>query len=161
MLRGMLQEQYLVFQIIQPQISLKEIINISSGQEPEEANRLQNKVETDLLAYDSSTGAITYVGPSAAETRMNDKAGTGVGITDGQVSIGQSVGTSDNVTFNDLTVSGSLSINGTTTNIDTTNLVVEDHLIKLSKENSADCRYWILWFVWVVSNIQWSFQRCE
>ena len=61
-----------------------------------------------------------------------------MGITDGQVSIGQSVGTTDNVTFNDLTVSGNLSINGTTTTIDTANLVVEDPLIKLSKENTAD-----------------------
>ena len=70
--------------------------------------------------------------------RLDISGGTGVGITDGVVSIGQSVGTSDNVTFNNLTVSGDLAINGTTTTIDTASLVVEDHLIKLSKDNSAD-----------------------
>ena len=90
------------------------------------------------MSYNSSTGAITYSGPTAAETRAHFSAGTGVGITDGAISIGQSVGTTDNVTFNDLTVSGNISINGTTTTIDTASLVVEDPLIKLSKENSAD-----------------------
>ena len=64
--------------------------------------------------------------------------GTGVGITNGVVSIGQSVGTTDNVTFNNITVDGNITVNGETTTIDTTNLIVEDHLIKLSKENNAD-----------------------
>ena len=100
----MLQEQYLVFQIIQPQISLKEIINISLKPGPEASISYRFEIGDGSLAYDSSTGAITYVGPSAAETRAHFSGGTGVGITEGQVSDGQSVGTSDNVTFNDLTV---------------------------------------------------------
>ena len=90
------------------------------------------------LAYNNTSGVITYTGPSAAETRAHFTGGTGVAITDGSVAIGQSVATDSNVSFNDLTLSGNLTINGTTTNIDTTNLVVEDPLIKLSKNNSND-----------------------
>ena len=41
------------------------------------------------LSYDSSSGVITYVGPTASETRAHFSGGTGVGITDGVVSIGQ------------------------------------------------------------------------
>ena len=53
--------------------------------------------EDGSLAYDSSTGVVTYTGPSAAETRAHFSGGTGVGISNGQVSIGQSVGTTDDV----------------------------------------------------------------
>ena len=90
------------------------------------------------LAYDSSTGGFTYTGPSASETRAHFSGGTGVGISNGVVSIGQEVATTSNVTFNNITVDGNLTINGDTTTIDTTSLVVEDPLIKLSKENTSD-----------------------
>jgi len=51
------------------------------------------------LSYDSGTGVITYTGPSASEVRAHFSAGTGVAISSGQVSIGQAVATTDNVTF--------------------------------------------------------------
>ena len=51
------------------------------------------------LSYNNTTGAITYTGPSASETRAHFSGGTGVTITDGSVAIGQSVGTTDDVTF--------------------------------------------------------------
>ena len=38
------------------------------------------------LAYNNTTGVITYVGPSESETRAHFSGGTGVGITDGVVS---------------------------------------------------------------------------
>jgi len=75
-------------------------------------------------------------------------AGTGVTISSGEISIGQAVGTTDDVTFNNLSVngalntdditattvtasgnvviSGNLTVNGTTTTINTTELAVED-----------------------------------
>ena len=58
------------------------------------------------LSYDSTTGQITYIGPSATETRSHFSGGTGVSITNGAISIGQQVGTSDNVTFNELNIVG-------------------------------------------------------
>ena len=54
------------------------------------------------LAYNSTSGVITYTGPSAAETRAHFSAGTGVGIAAGEISIGQAVGTTDNLTFGNI-----------------------------------------------------------
>ena len=83
-------------------------------------------------AYNSSTGVITYTGPSAAEVRAHITAGTGVAISNGAVSIGQAVATSSDVTFADLTLSGDLTVNGDTTTVGTTNTVVSDNLIELN-----------------------------
>ena len=59
------------------------------------------------LSYDSSngTGVITYTGPSASETRAHFSGGTGVDISSGSISIGQSVATNANVQFNQVTAS--------------------------------------------------------
>lgn len=51
------------------------------------------------LSYDNSTGVITYTGPSASEVRAHFSGGTGVTITSGTIAIGQSVSTTDSVTF--------------------------------------------------------------
>ena len=51
------------------------------------------------LSYDSTTGVITYTGPNATEVRAHFTAGTGVGISNGQISIGQAVATTDAVQF--------------------------------------------------------------
>ena len=83
------------------------------------------------LAYNNSTGVITYTGPSASEVRAHITAGTGVSISSGEVSIGQAVATSSNVTFNDLVVSGNLTVNGSTTTVSSTNTTVEDALLEL------------------------------
>ena len=81
------------------------------------------------LAY--SGGTITYTGPSASETRAHFSGGTGVSINSGVVAIGQAVGTSSSPTFNDLTVSGNLTVNGTTTTVSSTNTTIEDKLLEL------------------------------
>jgi hypothetical protein len=64
-------------------------------------------------------------------------AGTGVTVSGTAVSIGQAIGTSDDVQFNDLQVdgnaivTGNLTVNGTTTTLSTTNSVISDTLIEL------------------------------
>ena len=69
------------------------------------ASLLVNDVSGDgSLTYDSATGVFTYTGPSAAEVRAHFSGGTGVTITDGSVAIGQSVGTTDDVTFGKVTM---------------------------------------------------------
>lgn len=55
------------------------------------------------LTYNAGTGVITYTGPSASEVRAHISAGTGVSITDGQISIGQAVATTSDVTFAQIT----------------------------------------------------------
>ena len=79
-----------------------------------------------------SAGAITYTGPSAAETRAHFSGGTGVSITNGVVAIGQAVGTTSNVTFNNAVVNGDLTVNGTTTTVNTETLNLADNQIVLN-----------------------------
>ena len=55
------------------------------------------------LAYNNSTGVITYAGPSASDVRAHFSAGTGIGISSGEISIGQAVATGSNVVFNQVT----------------------------------------------------------
>jgi hypothetical protein len=90
------------------------------------------------LSYNNTNGVITYTGPSATDVRAHFSAGTGVTITNGQVAIGQAVGTGSNVTFNDLTVSGNLTVSGTTTTVNTETINLADNIITLnSNETSA------------------------
>ena len=100
------------------------------------------------FSYDSATGAFTYTGPSAAEVRAHFSAGTGVAIADGVISIGQAVGTTSDVTFNDVTVngtlfsnditaadvtiSGNLIVSGTTTTVNTETIALADNVILLN-----------------------------
>ena len=89
------------------------------------------------LAYNNSTGVITYTGPSAAETRAHLSAGTGVGFSSGAFSIGQAVATTSDVQFADvsasgnLVVTGNLTVNGSTVTNSSTNTTIEDSLIEL------------------------------
>ena len=84
-----------------------------------------------------SAGAITYTGPSAAETRAHFSGGTGVSITDGVVAIGQAVGTTSNVTFNNTVVNGNLTVNGTTTTVNTETLNLADNQIVLNSNETG------------------------
>jgi len=66
-------------------------------------------------------------------------AGTGVSLTNNSgetatptIAIGQAVGTTDNVTFHDVTVSGDLTVTGTVNTVNETNLAVEDAFIYLN-----------------------------
>lgn len=90
------------------------------------------------LAYNSATGVITYTGPSAAEVRAHLVAGTGVGYDSatGVISIGQSVGTNDNVTFNDVVIQGDLQVTGTTTTVNSQTLEVTDNMIYMNAGES-------------------------
>jgi hypothetical protein len=91
------------------------------------------------LTYNNLTGVITYTGPSASEVRAHISAGTGVTVSNGQISIGQAVATTSNVQFNDLQVdgntiiTGNLTVNGTSTTLNVATLDVEDLNITVAK----------------------------
>jgi len=89
------------------------------------------------LSYNSGTGVITYTGPSAAEVRAHFSAGTGVTISSGQVAIGQAVGTTSNVTFNDLTVAGNLVVSGTTTTVNSNTVTIGDNILVLNSDEAG------------------------
>ena len=84
-----------------------------------------------------SAGAITYTGPSAADTRAHFSGGTGVSITNGVVAIGQAVGTTSDVTFNNAVVNGNLTVNGTTTTVNTETLNLADNQIVLNSNETG------------------------
>jgi hypothetical protein len=52
--------------------------------------------------------------------------------------IGQDLGTSANVTFQDLTVTGNVAFTGNTILVTANNLIVEDNIIQLAKDNTTD-----------------------
>lgn len=86
------------------------------------------------LAYNNSTGVLTYTGPSASEVRAHFTAGTGVTISSGEIAIGQAVGTTDSVTFSNVTADN-LTINGTTTTVNSVVYTVVDPLLHLADSN--------------------------
>ena len=83
------------------------------------------------LAYDNSTGVITYTGPSAAEVRAHLSAGTGVTYSSGAISIGQSVATTASPTFADINVTGNINVTGDLNTVSVTDLDVTDQTITL------------------------------
>jgi hypothetical protein len=111
------------------------------------------------LSYDTLSGILTFTGPSASEVRAHFSGGTGVTITDGVVAIGQPVSTSSSVTFANTTLTGvlygpsqfvidpaaqgditgeviilgDLTVQGTTTTINSTTVEVEDKNLVLAK----------------------------
>jgi hypothetical protein len=100
-------------------------------------------ITTNSIALGSSN--LSIAGGTGTDTvvvgtdTLTFAGGTGVAttVTNNQVSIaiGQAVGTTSNVTFNDLTVSGNLTVSGTTTTINTTNLNVAD--LNITVANNA------------------------
>ena len=89
------------------------------------------------VSYDSSTGVISYTGPSAAEVRTHISGGTGVTITNGEIAIGQSVATTDDVEFADLVLTGDLTVQGTTTTINTETINLADNIILLNSNETG------------------------
>jgi len=87
-----------------------------------------NDAEVSLAANDTDdlvegTTNLYYL-DSRVDAHLS--GGTGVTYSSGTIAIGQPVGTTDNVTFNDLTVDGDLIVNGSSTTLNTTTLDVED-----------------------------------
>lgn len=69
----------------------------------------------------------------------NLAAGTGVTLSGDTLSIGQAVGTSNDVTFANITATGDLTVQGSLTSLQTTNLNVEDQFVLLNS-GSADAQ---------------------
>jgi len=95
----------------------------------------------------TATSGTQYFTTTRVDAHLS--GGTGVTYTNGTISIGQPVATTDNVTFNDvnvdgdltvvgaidvpnLTVTGDLTVNGNTTTLNTETIELEDSIITLS-----------------------------
>ena len=106
------------------------------------------------LNYDSSTGTFSVTTYKDSDVESYLSGGTGVNFNDGIISIGQPIGTTDDVTFNDVTATGSLltdeivaatvttsgnivvqgnlTVNGTTTTVNSTTVEIGDNIITLN-----------------------------
>lgn len=80
---------------------------------------------TDKLTEGSSN---LYYTDARVNTHLS--GGTGVTYNDGAISIGQAVGTTDNVTF------GNLTINGTTTTVNSTTVTVDDPIFTIGGDSA-------------------------
>ena len=88
--------------------------------------------DTDDLTQGSTN---LYYADSLVDSHLS--GGTGVTYSSGTISIGQDVGTTSNVEFNNLTVQGDLTVNGTTTTINATELAIEDNMIYLNDGSTS------------------------
>ena len=98
---------------------------------------------TSVTTVAVSAGTLSIAGTTGTDNltvgtdTLTFAGGTGVTttVTNNQVSIaiGQAVSTTSNVTFNDLVVSGNLTISGTTTSVNTATLDVADLNITVAK----------------------------
>ena len=97
-----------------------------------------NGSHTNITAsYDDAGDGAIDLSISDATIRGKFSGGTGVTVSSGTISIGQAVSTSSNVQFNNLVVDGNLTVNGTTSTVDSTNTTISDALIELGSGNSG------------------------
>jgi len=113
------------------------------------------------LAY--SAGVFTYTGPSASEAQAHFTGGTGVTIVAGEIAIGQAVATTDSVEFANVTaptvdgngttltldpsadgantgeviIAGDLTVNGTTTSVNSNEVNIGDAIIVLNADETG------------------------
>ena len=89
------------------------------------------------LTYSYASAEFTFTPPKLSNFLTLSSLSGGTGVTyssvTGVISIGQAVGTTSNVTFNDVTVSGNLDVKGTITTIESTTVTVTDKNLELGK----------------------------
>ena len=87
----------------------------------------------------NSTGVhfLSGLGLASNSTTVKVLAGTGVVSNTSGVHIGQPVGTTDDVTFSDVVISGNLTVQGTQTTISTETLTVDDNIIVLNNNEAG------------------------
>jgi len=133
------------------------------------ANEHIDHTSVSVIAGDGLTGG----GTIAADRTLNIGAGTGVTVNANDVAIGQDVATNANVTFatitttGNATIAGNLDVQGTTTTINSTNLLVEDRFALFNSGSASgdgglivqtEAGYSGSAFVWDDSEARWGFQ---
>lgn len=95
----------------------------------------------DITAVTVTAGAGLTGGGTASSGAYSKTlavgAGTGVTVNANDIAIGQAVGTSDDVTFNNMTVSGNLIVSGSSTTVNTETVTIQDNIIVLNSNAAS------------------------
>ena len=118
------------------------------------------RINLNATSNNVKTGATT----TGAVDRVSLRNGTGVTVnsvsdSDIQFSIGQAVDTTSNVQFNSLTLTGSLTVEGATTYVDTTNLVVSDKTVTIGDGVTSSLLANGAGILIGTSNINWTYSH--
>ena len=97
------------------------------------ANEHIDHSAVSVVAGDGLTGG----GTIAANRTLAVGAGTGITVNANDIAIGQAVATDSNVQFNNMVIDRNLTVNGTQTLNNTTNLLIEDRFILMNSGSSA------------------------
>jgi len=89
------------------------------------------------VSYNSDSGVITYVGPTASEVRTQFSSGVGVTITDGAISIGQDIGTSASPVFDTVSANVVGNITGQVLTATQPNITTVGTLTELTTASNA------------------------
>lgn len=87
------------------------------------------KANNGIVSNSSGVFAYGANGISVDSSGINVTGGTGVSVNTSGVHIGQPVGTTDSVTFNDITATGNVSLGATSDDVITLNGLVNTHFI--------------------------------
>jgi len=100
-----------------------------SAQQPPSEGAFANGDKTKLDGIEASADVTDATNVTAAGALMDSECTSLASVK----AINQGLATGDDVQFNDLTVAGNLTVSGTTTSINSTNLDVTDKLISINK----------------------------
>ena len=100
-----------------------------SAQQPPSEGAFANGDKTKLDAIEASADVTDATNVTAAGALMDSELSSEASVK----AINQGLATGDDVQFNDLTVAGNLTVSGTTTSINSTDLNVTDKLISINR----------------------------
>src|SRR5210317_1521839 len=116
-------------------------LGVFSGSAQVDHDSTTNFVANEHIDHTSVTltagNGLTGGGDISTNRSFAVGAGTGVTVNANDIAIGQAVGTGDSPTFTNLTLSGDLTVNGSTTTVNTANLLVEDRFILVNSGSDA------------------------
>lgn len=112
--------------------------NVGTGVGTSGIGIFKEKLGVDLKFKSLVAGSNISLTPSTNQITIASTltAGTGVTLVGSQITIGQPVSTTSNVQFNNLVVNGNLTVNGTTTSINSISLDIADKNIVLAKTDT-------------------------
>lgn len=99
-----------------------------------------NSDDLASLARDPSGGGLIFKSADVSDVKglFSAPGEDGLDYADGEFSLAQSIKTDADVQFKDLLLSGNLTVQGTTTTVDSTQVAISDTIFVVAKDNATD-----------------------